>query len=79
MFKKKKWLLYHHCCSTLLENTSSERFNKTARDWGTSASGLCWLLIDWAKICYKNTEDLLVAGLETYIYLCPLNRMQDKS
>jgi len=33
----------------------------TENEWGTSVSGLCWLLIDWAKICYKNTEALLVA------------------
>jgi hypothetical protein len=82
---EKKRLLYHHCHLTLLKNTLSERTKPQGieNQWGTSASGLFWLLIDWAKICYKNTEALLIArketGLETYIYSCPMKRMQDKS
>jgi hypothetical protein len=27
--------------------------------WGTSASGLCWLLTDWVKICYKKHRSFI--------------------
>lgn len=43
----------HQKGSTKPQGTESQR--------ATSASGLCWLLIDCTKICYKNTEALLVA------------------
>lgn len=45
-WSEKRTCFYHHCCSTLLYNTSLEDPRKPAEtkiEWDTSASGLCLL------------------------------------